>query len=60
MSEDLDRELERLAGVANCSKSDVMRRGFALMKVAVDAKSLGCRLAVVDSERALVSEIIGI
>lgn len=50
----------RLASLNDVSMADVLRRGIALMKVAADAQRKDRRLAVVDHNDQLVSEIKGL
>ena len=60
ISEALDSELCRLADVRGTTKGEVMRRGFALAKVAIDEKSRGNRIGIIDWDGRLIGEITGI
>jgi hypothetical protein len=56
----LDRELSRLAIAGDLTKEDLIRRGLALAKVAIDEKTRGNRIGIVDEAGRVVCEIIGI
>jgi predicted transcriptional regulator len=60
VSGELDALLEELAKETHGTKSDVLRKGIALMQVAVDAKKKGQRLGVADKDQKLEKELVGI
>lgn len=60
VSGELDTILEQLAKETHGTKSDVLRKGIALMQVAVEAKRDGLRFGVVDKELKLSKELVGI
>lgn len=45
---------------ARTSKSEVLRRGLGLFDIATEAKADGRKLGLLDKDRKVVSEIIGI
>ena len=60
ITEKLNRELERLAEVTGSTKADVMRRGLALAKVAIDEQARGHKLGILDQDRNVITEIVGV
>ncbi len=52
--------IESLANEIHTSKSDVLRRGLALMKVAVEAQKEGKKFGVAEPGQELSTEIVGI
>jgi len=60
VSESLDRELERLAVATGSSKANVIRCGFALVKVAIDEKARGNLICILDRNHRVIAEITGI
>jgi predicted transcriptional regulator len=61
VSPELDAMLEQLAKDVHGTKSDVLRKGIALLQVAVDAKKQGQKFGVADpNTKQLEREIIGI
>lgn len=60
MSPEANDLLESLASLHGTTKSQILRRAVALYHVASEANSLGNRLAVVDKDKKVVSEIIGL
>lgn len=60
LSASLDDTLENLARKMGTSKAEVLRKGLALVEVAVDAKEHGQKLGVADSAQQLKREIVGI
>lgn len=52
--------IESLANEIHASKSDVLRRGVALMKIAVEAQKEGKKFGVADEGQELSKEIVGI
>lgn len=61
VSPELDELLEKLAKDVHGTKSDVLRKGIALLQVAVDAKKQGHKFGVADSTgKHIEREIVGI
>lgn len=61
VSKELDAALEQLAKDVHGTKSDVLRKGIALLQVAVDAKKQGQKFGVADpTSKLLEREIVGI
>jgi predicted transcriptional regulator len=60
ISPEVNEVLEEVAKSIHGTKSDVLRRGLALMKVAVEAQKDGDKLGVSDVSGKLKKEIIGI
>jgi len=61
VSKELDTILEQLAQDVHGTKSDVLRKGIALLQVAVDAKKHGQKFGDADSTgKQLEREIVGI
>jgi predicted transcriptional regulator len=52
--------LQGLADMMHTTKSEVLRKGLALMKVAADAKKDGRKLGVAAGDQPLATEIVGI
>lgn len=52
--------IDRLAKLGHQSKSDVLRKGIALMQVAFEAKQEGKKIGVAVAGQPLEKEIIGI
>ncbi len=52
--------LETLASSIGGTKSDVLRKGIALMQVAIDAKRQGKKFGIAEKDQVLATEIIGI
>lgn len=60
MSPEANDLLESLALAHGTTKSQILRRAVALYHVASEAKALGNRVAVIDKDKKLVSEIVGL
>lgn len=61
LSPQLNARLEKIvADHVIYSKTDILRRAFALFDVAVEAKDAGHRLGVFDEQGKLVKEIVGL
>jgi len=61
VSKELDDALEQLAKDVHGTKSDVLRKGIALLQVAVEAKKEGRKFGVADPHSKLLErEVIGI
>lgn len=52
--------LDELASEQGSTKSDILRKAIALIKVAEDARRKGQSLGVLDADKHLVSEIVGL
>lgn len=55
-----DETLDALASRTGGTRSDVLRKGIALMVLAVEAKERDGRLGIVDVERRVRAEIVGV
>ena len=60
VSPELNQTLEDLAAKIHGSKSDVLRKAIVLMELAVQAKEKQQKLGIVDKDRQLVTEIVGL
>ncbi len=60
VSAETDAEIDRLAHAIGGSKEDVFSRALALLKLAVEAKTRGKRVAIIDAEDHIDTEITGI
>ena len=60
VSPGLNDLLERLAGETHSTKSEVLRKAIALMEVAVEAAEKGQKLGILDKDRNVTTEIVGI
>ncbi len=60
VSPELNETLDDLAMKTGTTKSDILRKAIALMEVAVDAKQHQNKLGILDEQRHLVREIVGI
>jgi len=60
VSPELNETLENLADNANLTKSEILRRAIALMKVAAQAQEKGQKLVVIDQDQKAITEIVGI
>jgi hypothetical protein len=60
MSPEANDLLESLASLHGTTKSQILRRAVALYHVASEASASGNRLAVVDKDKKVVSEIVGL
>jgi hypothetical protein len=60
VSADTNALLEELARVVGGTKSDVLRKGIALMEIAVRAKQQNRKLGVAEKDQPLVTEIVGL
>jgi hypothetical protein len=52
--------LESLAASIGGTKSEVLRKGIALMQVAIDAKRQGKKFGIAEKDQSLATEIVGI
>ncbi len=60
LAPDVNNFLEALASSLGTTKSEVLRKAIALMKVASDAKERHQSIGVIDADKKVVSEIIGV
>ena len=60
VSPELYETIDRLAKKGHESKSDVLRKGIALMQVALEAKQAGKKIGIAGVGQPLEKEIIGI
>ncbi len=61
LSDDLNRELERVVEQAETSKSEILRKALQLYLAAREGKQAGMKLGLVDPEtRSLKTEFVGL
>lgn len=60
ISPQLAERLDAIANDSHLTLTDVMRRAFALVDVAYEAKSRGERLGILDADRKLLTEITNV
>lgn len=60
VSPELNDRLEALATAGHISKSDVLRRAIALFDVAAEARKNHKRLGILDQNKQLENEIVGL
>lgn len=60
VSPELNNLLENLARKIGATKSDVLRKSIVLTKVAHDARLKNQRLAIVNHDNSIASEIVGL
>jgi predicted transcriptional regulator len=60
VSPELNERLEEMAKSAYTTKSEILRKAIALFDVVAEAKSKKQRLGILDSDRKLITEIVGI
>lgn len=60
VSPELNDRLEELATAGHITKSDVLRRAIALFDVAAEAKKNHKRLGILDQNKQLENEIVGL
>ncbi|TPW17070.1 MAG: hypothetical protein FD130_806 [Halothiobacillaceae bacterium] len=60
VSAKVNEQLEALANEEGTSKSDILRKAIALVTVAVEAKHNGQKLGILDKDRHVLSEIVGL
>jgi predicted transcriptional regulator len=60
VSPELNETLDQLADNAHLTKSEILRRAIALIKVAAQAHEKGQKLALIDKDQQGMTEIIGI
>lgn len=60
VSPELNTRLEQLAASSHTSKSEILRKAIALFDVVAEAKSEKKRFGILDQEKRLLTEIVGI
>jgi predicted transcriptional regulator len=60
VSPELNDRLEQLASTGHMSKSEVLRKAIALFDVVAEAKSEKKRFGILDQDKRLLTEIVGI
>lgn len=60
VSPELNERLEQLASAGYTTKSEILRRAIALYDVAAEAKTEKKRLGILDQNKQLLTEIVGI
>ena len=60
VSTEMNKRLEEMAETGHTSKSDVLRKALALYDVVAEAKSQKNRFGILDKDRKLLTEIVGI
>lgn len=58
VSPETNRLLEDIADIVGGTKSDVLRKGIALMELAVRAKQKGKKFGLVEQDQPIVTEIV--
>lgn len=60
VSPELNERLEQLASNSHTSKSEVLRKAIALFDLAAEAKAGKKRIGILDQNKQLETEIVGI
>lgn len=60
VSPELNARLEQLAAAGHISKSEILRKAIALFDVVAEAKSEKKRFGILDQNKQLLTEIVGI
>jgi predicted transcriptional regulator len=60
LSPELNERLDQLAEAGHTTKSEILRKAIALFDVAAQAKSEKKRIGILDQDKQLVTEIVGI
>jgi predicted transcriptional regulator len=60
VSPELNARLEQLAASGHTSKSEILRKAIALFDVVAEAKSEKKRFGILDQDKHLLTEIVGI
>jgi predicted transcriptional regulator len=60
LSPELNARLEELAQAGHTSKSEILRKAIALFDVVAEAKSEKKRFGILDQDKRLLTEIVGI
>ena len=59
VSNELNDALDRMAKEAHSTKSDILRKSFVLMEVALKEKKKHNRMAIINDKDDVVKEIVG-
>ena len=60
ISPELNDRLEEIASGSHSTKSEVLRKALALFDVVAEAKTAKRRLGILDENKQLVTEIVGL
>jgi predicted transcriptional regulator len=60
VSPELNERLEQLAAASHTTKSEILRKAIALFDVVAEAKAEKKRFGLLDQNKQLVTEIVGI
>lgn len=60
VSPELNARLDYLAATGHTSKSEILRKAIALFDVVAEAKSEKKRFGILDQDKHLLTEIVGI
>ncbi len=60
VSPELNERLDHLAAINHTSKSEVLRKAIALFDIASEAKAGKKRLGILDQDKRLETEIVGL
>ncbi|MGH9957398.1 MAG: CopG family transcriptional regulator [Pyrinomonadaceae bacterium] len=60
LSQELNETLDRLAAEGGTTKSELLRKAIALVDVATQAKQKHQKLAIVDEQEHVISQIVGL
>jgi predicted transcriptional regulator len=60
VSPELNARLDQLALKSHSSKSEILRKAIALFDVAAEAKSENKRIGILDQNKQLLTEIVGL
>ncbi len=60
VSPELNQTLDELATKIHGTKSDVLRKAIVLMELAVQAKDKEQKLGIIDKDRHVITEIVGL
>ena len=60
ISPELNERLEEIAASSHSTKSEVLRKALALFDIVAEAKSEKRRFGILDQDKQLVTEIVGI
>ena len=60
LTEEVNDRLDKLAADSGITKSELVRKAFALIDLAINERKLGHRLAVTDDKHHVLREIVGV
>lgn len=60
VSPELNEKLEQMATSSHTTKSEILRKAIALFDVVTEAKSEKKRFGILDQDKQLLTEIVGI